>query len=1162
MNGNLRIVRTGEKMFWVVFILLWAMTAAPAWGQATAQIHGTVQDSSGSAVAGATVNATQTDTGVTRTVTSEADGGYVLAALPLGPYQLEVTKEGFSKAVQTGIVLAVNSDPAVLITLKVGSTTESISVTANTLQVETRSVGVSTALVDTQQILALPLNGRQVTDLVTMNGLAIQTGTSASYNMPTGVNISVAGGTSYSVQYNLDGASHLDTYDGTNMPFPFPDALQEFRLTTSTQDASGGGHSAATVNAVTKSGTNSFHGDAFEFFRNAALNGKDFFATQNDQLKRNQFGGVIGGPIVKDKLFFFAGYQETMTRQNPTSTTEFVPTAAMLTGDFSAYIASGCGHVNPGVLDSSNHLLLPLSPAAVAIGAKLPTPIDACGTVKTGAPLHENDLQVPVRVDYQLSAKQSIFAGYLLTRIERAIPYSLRPTDMLTTGFGSSTGADDTAQSLTLGDSYVFSSSLVNSFRIFGNRVGGNQPPGLDLSPASVGITNLYSGYTPNMLSVLAAGAFDIGFNENFAMTQEAVSNFGLNDDVTLIRGSHQISFGGQAMRAILVENSYAWAPGVFIFVPAVTGNALGDFLTGHYIQFHQANPNPNDTTQNFVALYGGDTWKATSRLTLNYGVRWNPFFPMQFINSDIDSFSLSGYLANQHSTVIPSAPPGFTYPGDPGFPGKSGLNHKLDNFEPRFGFAWDPTGSGKTAIRGGVGMAYDFIRQDLHQNSSSVAPFRLTVVNSIGAGTLDNPYQNVPGGNPFPYNYNPKNPVFPTFPSYQAFYPIPTDLKSTEQYSWNLAIQRQLMPSLLASATYVGTHLIHTWTAVDLNPGQWIPGYSTTNPNNGCAITTASVNTVSGVIPAGTYPNSCSNNLNQRRLLETENPSAGNLLGPMTSLDDGGTQSYNGLLLNATWQRKNVYISGNYTWSHCMGLAQIGITNSGSVYPHQPYQNNGPVNKYLDYGDCFNGALDTRNMANVTMVLTTPKFSDNWAGRLGAGWTLSSIFTARTGYPLSPVLSTDVAENGLLAAAGNDPLPQRPNIVSATSTASPNRGQPCSTTSVCWFNPAAFSMPVAGSYGNVGVGTLRSPGFWEWDQTIAKQFKIREAQSLEVRVEAFNVTNSVRFYIAPIQDPAGTMTFGASTFGQIREDASTSGSAQPYGSGGRIIQLAIKYAF
>jgi Carboxypeptidase regulatory-like domain len=1150
MNGNLRIVRTVEKMYWVVFILLCAMTAAPAWGQATAQIHGTVQDSSGAEVPGATVSATQTDTGVTRTVTSEADGGYVLTALPLGPYRLVVTKEGFSKAVQTGIVLAVNSDPAVYTTLKVGSTTESISVDANTMQVETRSVGVSTALVDTQQILDLPLNGRQVTDLVTLNGLSIQTGTSPSYNMPTGVNISVAGGTSYSVQYNLDGASHLDTYDGTNMPFPFPDALQEFRLTTSTQDASGGGHSGATVNAVTKSGTNSFHGDAFEFFRNAALNGKDYFASKNDSLKRNQFGGVIGGPIVKNKLFFFAGYQGTMTRQNPTSITAFVPTAAMLTGDFSAYVANGCGRFNPGVLDGSNHLALPLSlsPAAVAIGSKLPTPTDACGTVKTGEPLHENDLQATARVDYQLSAKQSIFGGYLITRVEKAIPYSLRPNDMLTTGYAGSTGADDTAQSLTLGDTYVFGPTLVNSFRIFGNRVGGNQLPGLNLDPASVGITNLYSGYTPGLLSMTVSGAFNIGFNENFAMTQEAVSNFGLNDDVTLIRGSHQISFGGQAMRAILVENSYAWAPGVYIFVPARTGNALGDFLTGNFVQFHQANPNPNDTTQNFFGLYAGDMWRATSRLTLNYGVRWNPFFPMQFINGDTDSFSLSAFYANERSKVVPSAPPGFTYPGDPGFPGRSGLNHKFDNFEPRFGFAWDPSGNGKMAIRGGAGIAYDFIRQDLHQNTSSVAPFRLTVVNSLGQGTLDNPYKNVPGGNPFPYNYDPKNPVFPTFPSYQAFYPIPSNIRSTEQYSWNLAIQRQVTRSLLASATYVGTHLIHTWTAVDLNPGQYIPG-----------------NCVAGQYGL-TAPGLCtqSTNVNGRRLLELTNPSAGNLLGPMTSLDDGGTQSYNGLLLNATWRRGNVYIAGNYTWSHCIGLAQIGVTNSNSTYPHQPYQNTGPVNKYLDYGDCFNGALDTRNMGNLTMVLTTPKFSDTWVGRLGTGWTFSSILTARTGYPLTPVLSTDVAQNGLIAPAGNYPIPQRPNILS-TNTAAADRGQQCAgvkATCVSWFDPAAFTLPAAGTYGNLGVGTLRSPGFWEWDQTIAKQFKIREAQSLEFRVEAFNVTNSVRFYVAPIQDPASTMTVNGSTFGKIREAASTTGSAQPYGSGGRIIQLAIKYAF
>lgn len=324
----MRAVRISRLAFLAGLMLLYTLNSGSLWGQATAQIHGTVQDTSGAAIPAAQVKATQTDTGITRITMSEPDGTFLLTALPLGPYRVEVTKEGFSTQINSDIVLQVGSDPLVNITLKVGATTETVSVEANSSQVETSSTGVATTLIETQRILELPLNGRQVTDLVTLSGLSVQTGTSPIYNMATGVNISVAGGTSYSVQYNLDGASHLDTYDGTNMPLPFPDATQEFRLITSTQDASGGGHSAAAVNAVTKSGTNEFHGDAFEFFRNAALNARDFFATQNDGLKRNQFGGVIGGPIKKDKVFFFAGYQGTMVRQNPTSRIEFVPTAS------------------------------------------------------------------------------------------------------------------------------------------------------------------------------------------------------------------------------------------------------------------------------------------------------------------------------------------------------------------------------------------------------------------------------------------------------------------------------------------------------------------------------------------------------------------------------------------------------------------------------------------------------------------------------------------------------------------------------------------------------------------------------------------------------------------------------------------------------------------
>jgi hypothetical protein len=1136
-------------------ILFCGVGSALAWGQATAQIHGVVQDSSGAAIPGATVKASQTETGIVRTVTGEANGSYVLTNLPLGPYTLEVSKDGFTTAVQTGIVLQVNSDLAIPVALNVGAVTERVTVEANATQVETRNAGVGT-VVETQRILDLPLNGRQATDLITLSGLAVQTDISPSFNMATGVKISVAGGLSADVQYNLDGASHLDTYDGTGMQLPFPDALQEFRLVTSAQDASGGGRSGASVNAVTRSGTNQFHGDVFEFFRNGDLNGRDFFATTNDQLKRNQFGGVIGGPIKKDKLFFFAGYQGTLTRQTPSSTTAYVPTAAMQTGDFSAYIANNCpeagGLLHGGAfgpaLAPNNHIARPLSPTALYISAKLPQPLDACGTVKTGSPLSENDLQVPVRLDYQMSAKESLFARYIVTHTTRKIPYDINPRDLLTTGGG--VGMDDMAQSLALGDTYVISASMVNSFRIFANRVAANHPGASFFGATQAGVKNFYDGYVPNFMGVFLPGDFSIGFTSNYSITHAGVTNFGFNDDVNVVRGSHQFSFGASMMRAIVIEDSYAWSPGIFIMAGPITGSALGDFLTGSITTMQQANPNPNYTTQNFFGLYAGDTWKATSRLTLNYGVRWNPFFPMQFLQSDTNNFSVADFYAGKKSTVIPTAPPGFTYPGDPGFPGRSGMDHKWGHVEPRFGFAWDPSGDGKMVVRGGAGIAYGFIAQDLHENTSSVAPFRITAFGPFGS-SLDNPYAKVAGGNPFPYFFNPKNPVYPTTP-YQGFYPFQPDLRTSKQLSWNLGIQRQITPNLFASATYVGTHLIHTWSALELNPAQFIPG-SSPFPKYGFCPPNSS----------GMFPNSCTGNVDNRRLLELTNPSAGNLLGSMPQFDDGGTQRYNGLLLNATWRKGNaISLSGNYTWSHCTGLPSTWLTNVGAAYLHAPYQNNGPQNRYLDYGDCTGQSIDIRHIANITLVARTPKLSgNNWAARAGSGWSFSTIYTVRSGVPLSASTGADTAENGIYRAAGSTlRMPQRPNQALA-NTAAPDRGQSCAfAPCVDYFNINAFASPAPGTYGNMGIGDLRSPGFWEWDQTISKQFRIREGQQLEFRAEAFNVTNSVRFSIAD-GDPSLNLS-GGGLFGKITSAASTTGSTSPTGNGGRIMQLALKYVF
>jgi hypothetical protein len=464
------------------------------WGQASAQMHGTVQDSSGASIAGATVKVTQTETGVIRQTTSESDGAFIISNLPLGPYRVDATKDGFASFSASGLVLQVGSDPAIAVSLKVGAIAETVNVEANTTQVETTTQGVGN-VIESTRVLELPLNGRNVTDLVTLSGGAVQTATSPTYGMNTGVLISVAGGTAYSVQYLLDGATHLDTYVGNGMPLPFPEALQEFKLTTSAQDATSGGHSGATVSSVTRSGTNTFHGDAFEFLRNSALNGTDFFSTAKDGLKRNQFGGVIGGPIKKDKLFFFVGYQATMTRQTPSDTQAFVPTPAMETGDFTAYIANKCGTV-AGLV---NNQLPVLDPIAVKLSKYLPASTNACGLTYFGVPIHENVGQAVGRVDYQISDKQSVFARYINNTDKKEDPHTLDPNNILNTG---SVGINDMFNSLVFGDTYIINANLVNSFRVFGNRVGANHYP--SIVPSGVSYSGLGINAAPMGLRTIS----------------------------------------------------------------------------------------------------------------------------------------------------------------------------------------------------------------------------------------------------------------------------------------------------------------------------------------------------------------------------------------------------------------------------------------------------------------------------------------------------------------------------------------------------------------------------------------------------------------------------------------------------------------------------------
>ena len=408
----------------------------------TSQISGTVRDSSGLAVPGAQVNVTQTETGALRTVVSGADGNHVFqsSGRTLHP---EVTKEGFAAYVQTGIILQVASNPTIPITLKVGAVSEQVQVVADATLVETQSTGVG-QVIDSQRVINLPLVGRQVTDLVVLSGAAVNAGTTTSNNRgvyPNVTSFSIAGGLAAGNIITLDGSFHNDVYADSSLPLPFPDALQEFKVETSALPAQYGYHSGGAINAVTKSGTNAWHGALFEFLRNSDLNARNYFATTQDGLKRNQWGGTIGAPIKKNKLFFFAAFQETNTRQTPTDTIGYVPTAQMIAGDFTGFASPACNSGKQITLKAPfvNNQIAPslLSVPAVNIAKLLPTAVNQCGLTNYGIPVSSNESFGVGKVDYQINSNHSLFVRYLGTEFDQVVPYSITKNPLASTTPGA-----------------------------------------------------------------------------------------------------------------------------------------------------------------------------------------------------------------------------------------------------------------------------------------------------------------------------------------------------------------------------------------------------------------------------------------------------------------------------------------------------------------------------------------------------------------------------------------------------------------------------------------------------------------------------------------------------------------------------------------------------
>jgi hypothetical protein len=1091
----------------LVGLLIVVLTSAVSWAQfGTAQISGAVRDESGGVLPGASVTVTQTDTGFTRSVVTDAAGAYVLPDLPVGPYRLDVSIPGFRSYQRTGIVLQVGSAPVINVVLAIGAVEETVTVQAASPLVDVQSAGIG-AVVENERIVALPLNGRNAAELIALAGAAIQPpgflGEASTRSMPGGLGIAVAGGQPWGIGYQLDGAVHNNPYDNFNLPLPFPDALQEFKVETSALAAQHGMHSGASVNAVTRSGTNVFHGDLFEFFRHHELNATHPFAARgadgkrkSDGLKRNQFGGTLGGPIKSDRLFFFGAHQSTLVRQTLPDNIGFVPTAAMLAGDFTAFASPACNRGQQITLRApfvSNRIdPARFSPAGLALARRLPPTDDPCGRLVYSTVEDVTEHQTIGKIDFQWSANHSLFGRYMATSHFNPPAFD-RSDNVLTT---SNSGRDNLAQSVTIGDTYLFNSQTVNSFRVAFNRTAIHRTAKNFFSAPELGVNSF--SYLPHFVHMTVSGAFSLGgptqndatFNNNM---------FSVSDNLTLVRGGHQLSFGGHLAWWESISRADARSPGIFIFNGSVTGRSLADLLTGNLFLFIQSAPNLLDMSQWSTGLYAQDAWRATDRLTLNLGLRWEPMLPQQLRNGAIYNFSLDRFRRGLKSTVFPNAPAGFTYPGDSGFPnGKAGINKRWNQLAPRVGLAWDVTGDGQTSVRSSYGIAYDFVNAQYHLNTANAPPWGSEVRIVRPRGGFDSPFAGVPGGNPFPST------VGDFFPLFGSFLVVNPNQKTATVHSWNLVLEQQLAPNWAAQIGYLGRYTTNLWDMKALNPGVFL----------GLGPCT---------LPDGRTYNPCSQdgNLNQRRRLLLENPTEGRFIGFMDEHDDAGWERYHGLLLSVQRRvARGLFVNGNYTWSHCEGLQNSVLPNVGTGWLD-------PENPSFDRGHCV---VDGHHIFNLTVGAETPRFADPALRAIASGWRVSGILRALSGGFFTVTIDQDAAKTGI--------SDQRPNKVLDNVYGGKTIDD--------YLNPRAFAVPALGTLGNLGWNSIEGPGRWQIDLSLVRLFRLGpgEGHRLEFRAEAFNLTNNIIR-----NDPVAALS--SSVFGQII------GADDP-----RILQFAVKYAF
>ncbi|HMG03072.1 MAG TPA: carboxypeptidase regulatory-like domain-containing protein [Edaphobacter sp.] len=1031
----------------------------------SAVLSGTVTDPTGAAIPAAHVTFTNVDTNLALTSQSNSSGLYRFPTVPPGHYTLAAEGQGFQKFQQSGIVITVSQQATIDIALKVGSETETISVQAGAALINTTNAEIANT-VGEHAIRELPLNGRDPSSLVllspgTVNVLNTGAGTlQGETTFPNETGASSGGGRQGSTLYLLDGVPNMDTYLALSAPSPNSDATGEFRVISNNFDAHYGFSPGAVVSIDTKGGSNAFHGGVFEFLRNNALNSADYFSKKVDSLKRNQFGGFLGGPIKRDRLFFFGNYQGTRQSTTATSNSTNTPTAAMLNGDFSAYPKTLTGGFVNNRIDPAL-----FNPAALRIArTALPQGQDpASGLVYyTAPPTVERYDEGTGRLDYSPNERHRLtlrsFIQYY-NKKEAAVPGNI---------LAITPGKQGKFFNEVVNHTWTINPSTVNALSLFWNQMhvynAGTQ---LDSNGDAFCLSKFVNVSDPTGTcyseGLNANGGFSTPYSE---YTGEMRRSWGFSDYLTKIRGNHTFSFGADLWHQRAREQTYYPAAPIVSFNGYSTGFGLADFLLGRVYTYTQGAGEIADVSGNLLGAYAQDQWRARPNLTLTLGIRWDP---------NLAPTSKDGrgavYNPGQQSTMFANAPNGLVFPGDRGVPDSLATN-TYGYWEPRIAVAYQA--SPRTAFRAGFGLFTAPLPYSAYNHVADVAPFSPTfTLNGSSTNPIDfsNPWANFPstgGVSPFPpFVYEGIRPspnyVFPSVTTVPAAFRPNFKLGMTQ--SWNVSVEQQFSNDLVMHLAYVGSQSYHQTLIIDANPGQ----------------TSAAVR-------------------GQRALTN---------YNQILTINSNGTASYHSL--QAQFEKRfshNFQAQTSFTWSKNIDIAASGNAS---------FTGNGIANPY-DLG--FNRGLSDVNVPFVSVtnaVYTTPALRGrNTLVRSVVGeWEISAIYTMQSGQPFS--VSGGNGNNNSGALINGDRADFVPGVVVQTHQGSKQQWLNQ------YFTTAAFQQNASGTFGNSGRNILKGPGINYSDAAVMKNWTLHEHYKAQFRWEFFNAFNHANFGQPDANPSSGT---------------------------------------